>query len=200
MQVLQFPIGERIVCPSMTGPRPYIIVVDDDGELRELMADFLREQDMEVATAADAAELDEMLAKRRADLIVLDIMMPGESGLSVVQRLVGPVRPGIVMLSAMGDDIDRIEGLDLGADDYLVKPCNPRELLRPGSGRVAQTQRTPRRPARTPPPLWRLRDRLGQPAARSRWPQHCSADRCRIPRLVGNAGFAADRPVARSPD
>jgi two-component system OmpR family response regulator len=113
----------------MLGPSPYIIVIDDDLELRDLIAEFLREQDMEVATASNATELDAMLARRRPDLLVLDIMMPGESGLSVVQRLVGPARPGIVLLSAMGDDVNRIEGLDLGADDYLVKPCNPQELL-----------------------------------------------------------------------
>ena len=106
-----------------------IVVVDDDPELRSLIGDFLRNQDFDVATAADAAALDLHLAETAVDLILLDVMMPGENGLSVLRRLRGPNRPGVIILSAMGDDGDRIEGLDLGADDYLAKPCNPRELL-----------------------------------------------------------------------
>lgn len=114
----------------LTHPAPArIIVVDDDAELRRLIGDFLREQDFEVVTAADAAGLDRYLAGNAVDLILLDVMMPGEDGLSVLGRLRGPNRPGVIMLSAMGDDGNRIEGLDLGADDYLAKPCNPRELL-----------------------------------------------------------------------
>lgn len=108
---------------------PRVIVVDDDPDLRSLIGGFLREHHFDVVTAADAAALDARLEETPVDLILLDVMMPGEDGLSVLRRIDGPNRPGIIMLSAMGDDIDRIEGLELGADDYLAKPCNPRELL-----------------------------------------------------------------------
>jgi len=73
--------------------------------------------------------MDARLAESSFDLIVLDLMMPGEDGLSVLRRLRGAQRPGVIMLSAMGEDTDRIIGLEVGADDYLAKPCNPRELL-----------------------------------------------------------------------
>ena len=118
--------------PQPTQPRmasPRIIVVDDDPELRALIGGFLRQHDFDVVTAANAAGLDHRLAERPADLVLLDIMMPGEDGLSILRRLRGPDRPGVIILSAMGDDGDRIDGLELGADDYLAKPCNPRELL-----------------------------------------------------------------------
>lgn len=108
---------------------PRVIVVDDDPDLRSLIGGFLREHHFDVVTAADAAGLDARLDEAPADIILLDVMMPGEDGLSVLRRINGPNRPGIIMLSAMGDDSNRIEGLELGADDYLAKPCNPRELL-----------------------------------------------------------------------
>lgn len=112
------------------GPSPpRIIVVDDDPDLRGLIGGFLREHAFDVVTAADAAGLDRRLSEGAADLILLDIMMPGEDGLSVLRRLRGPDRPAVIILSAMGDDGNRIDGLELGADDYLAKPCNPRELL-----------------------------------------------------------------------
>lgn len=108
---------------------PRILVVDDDPGIRELLAEYLSQQGFDARTAASAAEMDRALADtQRPDLIVLDVMMPGEDGLSVVRRLSGK-GPPIVMLSAMGEDTDRIVGLELGADDYLPKPCNPRELL-----------------------------------------------------------------------
>jgi two-component system OmpR family response regulator len=110
-------------------PRPHVLVVDDDPDLRELMGSFLRRQGLEVSLAQDGRELDGVLGRARPDLIVLDLMMPGEDGLSIMRRLEGPNRPAIIMLSAMGEDLDRIAGLDHGADDYLAKPCNPRELL-----------------------------------------------------------------------
>ena len=108
---------------------PRIVVVDDDPDLRTLIGGFLREHAFDVVTAADAAGLDARLCEGPVDLILLDIMMPGEDGLSVLRRLDRPNRPGVIVLSAMGDDSDRIEGLERGADDYLAKPCNPRELL-----------------------------------------------------------------------
>lgn len=109
--------------------QPRLLVVDDDADLRGLIAGFLADQGLQVETAADAVEMDAALARQPVDLIVLDLMMPGEDGLAIVRRLRGPRRPGVIMLSAMGEDLDRIIGLEVGADDYLPKPCNPRELL-----------------------------------------------------------------------
>ncbi|HET7203841.1 MAG TPA: response regulator [Steroidobacteraceae bacterium] len=108
---------------------PRILVVDDDADLRRLIGDFLRSHGLEVESASDAREMDARLAQSGFDLVILDLMMPGEDGLSVLRRLRGPSRPAIIMLSAMGQDTDRIVGLEVGADDYLAKPCNPRELL-----------------------------------------------------------------------
>jgi two-component system OmpR family response regulator len=108
---------------------PRILVVDDDADLRRLVGDFLRSHGLDVDVARDAREMDARLAEARYDLIILDLMMPGEDGLSVLRRLRGDPRPAVIMLSAMGEDTDRIVGLEVGADDYLAKPCNPRELL-----------------------------------------------------------------------
>lgn len=135
---------------------PRLLVVDDDAELRDLIAGFLRDQGMAVATAAGAVEMDAILAAQAIDLIVLDQMMPGEDGLSILRRMRGAGRPGIIMLSAMGEDLDRIIGLEVGADDYLPKPCNPRELL-------ARIRAVLRRRAETiaPPPSATPRRRFG---------------------------------------
>ncbi len=109
---------------------PHILVVDDDRELRELVVDFLDAHGLQATGAANAQEMDAALSSETIDLIVLDLMMPGEDGLSVLRRMRGGMRrPPIIMLSAMGADSDRIIGLEVGADDYLAKPCNPRELL-----------------------------------------------------------------------
>ncbi|MEY2943327.1 MAG: hypothetical protein RLY97_1341 [Pseudomonadota bacterium] len=106
-----------------------ILVVDDDAELRKLICDYLAGAGLDVVGAGDAVEMDRQLAVGAFDCIVLDLMMPGEDGLSVLKRMRGPERPAVIMLSAIGADVDRIIGLELGADDYLAKPCNPRELL-----------------------------------------------------------------------
>jgi len=106
-----------------------VMVVDDDADLRQLICEYLSSNGYEVHGAANSRALDAHLAQREVDCIVLDLMMPGEDGLSVLRRLNGPNRPSISMLSALGGDTDRIVGLELGADDYLPKPCNPRELL-----------------------------------------------------------------------
>lgn len=109
---------------------PDLLVVDDDAELRELTEAYLSQQGFTVRTVADAAEMDAALADRRPDLIILDLMLPGEDGLSIAKRLKADGgRVPIIMLSAQGDDVDRIVGLEVGADDYLAKPFNPRELL-----------------------------------------------------------------------
>ena len=106
-----------------------ILVVDDDSELRGQTADYLSDHGYEVHAAADAVEMDAVLAAHAIDLIVLDVMLPGEGGLSVCQRLTRSAGVSIIMLSAMGEEVDRVLGLELGADDYLPKPCSPRELL-----------------------------------------------------------------------
>ena len=106
-----------------------ILVVDDDVRLRELLQRYLTQQGFSVDVLADTRELDRKLARNRPDLIVLDVMMPGEDGLTAVRRLRAQGEPiPIIMLTARGEDIDRILGLEMGADDYLSKPFNPREL------------------------------------------------------------------------
>ena len=106
-----------------------ILVVDDDPGIRSAISDYLQNHDFHVETAEDARDLDRALSRRKFDLIVLDVMLPGEDGLAICRRLAGGAGPPVVMLSALGGDADRIIGLELGADDYLPKPCNPRELL-----------------------------------------------------------------------
>lgn len=110
-------------------PARHILVVDDDTQLREQMVGYLREQGYLLYGAADAAGMEIVLAEAPIDLIVLDVMMPGEDGLSICRRLSQNGGPAIVMVSAMGEEVDRVLGLELGADDYLPKPCSPRELL-----------------------------------------------------------------------
>ena len=110
--------------------QPRLIVVEDDGEIRALVADYLRKQGFKVDMADGGAALDRHLAVSDApDLIVLDVMLPGEDGLSICRRLRAASRVPILMLTAKGEDIDRIIGLEMGADDYLPKPFNPRELV-----------------------------------------------------------------------
>ncbi|MCD6675321.1 MAG: two-component system response regulator OmpR [Burkholderiaceae bacterium] len=114
----------------MTPPPRKLLVVDDDPKLRELLRRYLSENQFEVSVAQDAAAMNRLMQRESFDLIVLDLMLPGEDGLSIVRRLRGANdRTPIVVLTAKGDDVDRIVGLELGADDYLGKPFNPRELL-----------------------------------------------------------------------
>ena len=107
----------------------YILVVDDDIEIRELLARFLREHGYRVAVAADGQELLAQVAASEPDLVVLDLMLPGEDGLSLCRRLSAQHPVPIIMLTAVAGDADRIVGLEMGADDYLTKPFIPRELL-----------------------------------------------------------------------
>ena len=114
----------------MSENTPLIYVVDDDPGIRDSLAEYLGGQGFQVASADGGAALDALLEKARPDLLVLDLMMPGEDGLSIARRLKGQAGASpIIMLSAKGEDIDRIVGLEVGADDYLPKPFNPRELL-----------------------------------------------------------------------
>ncbi|OFX08230.1 MAG: DNA-binding response regulator, partial [Alphaproteobacteria bacterium RIFOXYD12_FULL_60_8] len=113
----------------MTEDAPHILVVDDDTRLRKLLRDFLSKEGYAVTTAADAKEARERMRTFRFDLIVLDIMMPGESGLDLTRSLRNGDSVPILLLTAMGESEDRIRGLEQGADDYLAKPFEPRELL-----------------------------------------------------------------------
>ncbi|MBI3371399.1 MAG: two-component system response regulator OmpR [Betaproteobacteria bacterium] len=107
-----------------------ILVIDDDMRLRELLVRYLGEQGFTVRAVADATAMDKALAKDRFDLMVLDLMLPGEDGLAICRRLrADAAGPAIIMLTAKGDEVDRIVGLEMGADDYLPKPFNPRELV-----------------------------------------------------------------------
>ena len=108
---------------------PHILVVDDDSRLRELLRRYLNENDFVVSVASDAAEARRILTGIAFDLIVLDVMMPGEDGLSLTQSIRNTSTTPVLLLTARGDVEDRIAGLERGADDYLVKPFEPRELL-----------------------------------------------------------------------
>ncbi len=122
-----------------------LLVVDDDSRLRDLLVRYLGEQGLEVKAVGDAAQMDKLRTREHFDLIVLDLMLPGEDGLSICRRLrgTGDTTP-IVMLTAKGEEVDRIVGLEMGADDYLPKPFNPRELL-------ARVHAVLRRQTSTPP-------------------------------------------------
>jgi two-component system phosphate regulon response regulator OmpR len=114
----------------MTETKSKILVVDDDLRLRDLLNRYLGEQGFAVRAVPDAQAMDKLLAHERFDLLVLDLMLPGEDGLSICRRLRGTKNTiPIIMLTAKGEDVDRIVGLEMGADDYLPKPFNPRELV-----------------------------------------------------------------------
>ncbi len=109
--------------------KPVLLVVDDDQMIRTLLAESLGLHGYQVETATNARDMDAVLARRSVSLILLDVMMPGEDGLSVCRRLAGVGAPPVVLLSALGDEPDRILGLEIGASHYLTKPCSPREIL-----------------------------------------------------------------------
>lgn len=108
---------------------PHILVVDDDREIRTLLARFLGNHGFRVTVAADGREMAKALDDKGIDLVVLDLMLPGEDGLTLCRNLRAKSDLPVVMLTAMGEETDRIVGLEMGADDYLAKPFNPRELL-----------------------------------------------------------------------
>ncbi len=107
----------------------HIVVVDDDADVRETVAEYLRRSGFAVSEADGGAALREIMASRPIDLAILDINMPGDDGLTLAREIRGAGQAGIIMLTARGDDVDRIVGLEIGADDYVTKPYNPRELL-----------------------------------------------------------------------
>jgi two-component system, OmpR family, response regulator len=107
----------------------HVLIVDDDGQIRQLAAKFLRANGIRVSQARDGVEMREMLRSASIDLIVLDIMLPGRNGLELCRDLRTISAVPVIMLTAKGDETDRIVGLEVGADDYIAKPFNPRELL-----------------------------------------------------------------------
>lgn len=106
-----------------------LLVVDDDRDIRHLLANSLGAHGFRVETAADAHGMDEVLARTPVDCVILDIMMPGEDGLSACRRIAKRDGPEVILLSALGEEQDRILGLEVGAGHYLPKPCSPREIL-----------------------------------------------------------------------
>lgn len=108
---------------------PHILVVDDDREIRTLLSRFLAKEGFRVSAAADGREMRKMLAEWGIDLVVLDLMLPGEDGLALCRSLRAGSDIPVIMLTAKGDDVDRIVGLEMGADDYVPKPFHPRELV-----------------------------------------------------------------------
>lgn len=114
---------------DIVSPEAHILIVDDDAEIRRLAGQFLRQHGHKVTTAQDGREMREAMAAGPVDLVILDVMLPGTSGLDLCREIRRASDVPIIMLTARGDDVDRIVGLELGADDYLAKPFNPRELL-----------------------------------------------------------------------
>ena len=132
-----------------------ILVVDDDARIRDLLRRYLTQEGFEVILAEDGKALNRLMLRETADLIVLDLMMPGEDGLSICRRLrAANDRTPIIMLTAKGEDVDRIVGLEVGADDYVAKPFELRELMARVKGLLRRTQSV------TPPPA-----HLSAPAA-----------------------------------
>ena len=108
---------------------PHILLVEDDREISTLIARYLRANDYRVMVTGSGREIDNLMQGSRIDLVVLDLMLPGENGLSICKRLRTRTQVPIIMLTAKSDEVDRILGLEIGADDYLSKPFNSRELL-----------------------------------------------------------------------
>jgi two-component system OmpR family response regulator len=113
----------------MENPTPHILIVDDDPEIRRLLTDFLQKNQYRVTVAGDGRAMRRAIAEARIDLVLLDVMLPGEDGLSLCRSLRAQTDMPIIMITARGDETDKIVGLEIGADDYLPKPFSPRELL-----------------------------------------------------------------------
>ncbi|HHQ4758317.1 response regulator [Aeromonas hydrophila] len=127
----------------------HILVVDDHSEIRDLLKRFLEQHGLRVSCARDGKEMKRLLEEREFDLLVLDLMMPGEDGLTLCRELRAKSSLPIIMLTAMGEETDRIIGLEMGADDYLAKPFNPRELLARIKAVMRRTQVEPQPVAET---------------------------------------------------
>jgi two-component system, OmpR family, phosphate regulon response regulator OmpR len=145
-----------------------ILMVDDDARIRELLQRYLTEQGFEIKTVADAKEMDSALNQENFDLLVLDLMLPGEDGLAICRRLrANNMTTPVIMLTARGDEVDRIIGLEMGADDYLPKPFNPRELLARINAVMRRHEHSPESEAATKTDAISFGDFLFEPSTRS---------------------------------
>jgi two-component system, OmpR family, response regulator len=140
---------------SMTAPA-HIVVVDDDHEIRTLLAEYLEKNGLRVSVARDGKEMRRVLGRARVDLIVLDIMLPGDDGLTLCRELRSSSQVPIIMLTARSEDVDRILGLELGADDYVPKPFKPRELLARITAVLRRTSHVVREPLPSDVPGYRF--------------------------------------------
>lgn len=122
---------------------PHLLIVDDDREIRDLLSRFLTKHGYRVTTAKEGREARRIFGDARIDLVILDLMMPGEDGMTVCREIRAKSSVPIIMLTAMGEETDRIVGLEMGADDYLPKPFNPRELLARVKAVLRRTGRAP---------------------------------------------------------
>jgi two-component system phosphate regulon response regulator OmpR len=145
-----------------------ILMVDDDARIRELLQRYLTEQGFEIKTVADAKEMDVALNNENYDLLVLDLMLPGEDGLAICRRLrANNMSTPVIMLTARGDEVDRIIGLEMGADDYLPKPFNPRELLARINAVMRRHEHSPESEVNTRTDVISFGDFLFDPSSRS---------------------------------
>src|SRR5277367_2682528 len=122
--------------------RPHLVIVDDDREIRTLLSQYLEKHDFRTTAVAEGKEMRRVMERSRVDLVVLDLMLPGEDGLAICRELRTRSQVPIIMLTARGEDTDRVVGLELGADDYVPKPFNPRELLARMRAVLRRTQRS----------------------------------------------------------
>ncbi len=113
----------------MTEKQTHILIVDDDKEILSLLRDFLRQYQFTISTACNGGDMFTILTKQNIDLIILDIMLPGDDGFELCRKIRSDSNVPIIMLTAIGEEADRIVGLEMGADDYVAKPFSPRELL-----------------------------------------------------------------------
>src|ERR1700685_1197064 len=127
--------------------RPHLLIVDDDREIRGLLAQYLEKHEFRTTAVADGKEMRRVLERTHVDLLVLDLMLPGEDGLSLCRELRSRSQVPIIMLTARGEDVDRIVGLELGADDYVAQPFNPRELLGRVKAGLRRSAHTPSHPS-----------------------------------------------------
>ena len=126
--MLDAPRGAVRYTPAMERA-DHVLVVDDDAEIRKLLGEYLERNGFRVSLATDGAEMQRVLDRSRPDIVVLDLMLPGKSGLALCRDLRAESNLPVIMLTARGEEVDRIVGLEMGADDYLAKPFSPRELL-----------------------------------------------------------------------